>query len=532
MVTIRNKKTGETKRVSRSSLTQSGVAGADNTTHTSPTQAATGRRPGGGLLENLGLSRAIDAYGMARNTAGAGDDYLKYKMVEGVGNITNNPDPNLLKDIAESYGRRSKAIQDSQARFGFKTGPGNQFDPQKYATESLKGAAGLASWLTPAKAVQAISNPVVSKIAGAAITGAASSGLNELSQENSSPESIGKASAAGAVISGGLNLAGQGITALGKKIAPKAKGLIMQLFKPSQSDLDDLRKYGKMEFADEVVKRDLEHLSGKTMGKGYGDLNKYYGEKVDSLNKAADNYLDKIDSPASKRDVAKVMYDEMIERGRYKSGQPRVLQGEAKSKLIQLAKDYLGLTPEYYAKGNSTVTGLVPYEKDIDLVTLNQMKRDIQNAARSYYTSSGKPTPSSEALASVARGINNIIESNAPGTKDINKTITFYNMAANSIQKASDQSSKSGGVTSKILLGLGFTGAAGAVASGRLSYAVAAMAPYIGQEILRSPQFKTKAASMVSKAGTQAMPEIIKKLLIIEGSKPFAESARFKDKTQ
>ncbi len=85
---------------------------------------------------------------------------------------------------------------------------------------------------------------------------------------------------------------------------------------------------------------------------------------------------------------------------------------------------------------------------------------------------------------------------------------------------------------SKLLLGLGFTGGAGALATGHPGYAAAAMAPYVGQEILKSPQFKTKAASVISKSGTQKMPDVIKKLLTIEGSKPFAQSARFKDQTQ
>jgi len=313
-----------------------------------------------------------------------------------------------------------------------------------------------------------------------------------------------------------IALAGAG--KLKEKIKKQAKPFVLQLFKPTSKHLKDLRKYGKMEFADEVIDKDIQNIKGMNDGK----LRTYFNDQVDNWNNKADEFLGsfKVDPAVVKKgaegtgvktvpneEVGKIIYDTMS--GRKAPG--RAMQGGAISKLKSLADDWLnfpGAPNKPASQWTTSERELFMKGPGIDLVQLNGFKRDVQTAAKSYYSASGKPTPQSKALADVAREVNNLIERYAPGVKDINRNIMYYNTARDALVANLDRLSKR--ESSVIIKGLYGTTLLGAV-SGKPGLAALGAVPIAAEQVYRSPQFKSRAAATAQKVGETTVPEAFKR---------------------
>lgn len=289
----------------------------------------------------------------------------------------------------------------------------------------------------------------------------------------------------GGVTGGTLGIAGKAIG----KVIPKPNDLIMQIFKPSLKETSKLRKYHKADFADLVIKKDLPQLVGKKSE----DILGYYTNKVESLENAADQFLSKFKKTIKKDEILNI-----VDKG-LGGREKRVLQSGAKAKLQTLRDDVVKL-----------------YKKDIDLVTTNQIKRDIQNAAKEFYTNTGEPSPQSEALGNVATNISNLIESRARGFKKVNTDIVFYHTANDALTRRLDTLSKreASRLTDVLLSG------------GLISGLMGNWAPLfvIGgvkktSDIMRTPQFRLRAAQLGEKMPSVRLPEVAKRALTVGGGR-------------
>lgn len=319
---------------------------------------------------------------------------------------------------------------------------------------------------------------------GGALAGGATGATTPDASLQERLQKTGTGAVGGALLGGILKGGGK----VSEAIGGSSKKLVTQLFKPNASELRDFKRFTGFNFADEVMKRDLPFIKGKS---GQQVL-EYYTTKVDELENASDEFLGQAEGLIKKNDVLEIINKNVGSR------KNRVLQGGAKNQLGELMDDIAAL-PD-----------------DINLQSLNQIKRDLQTAGKAAYGPSGNPSPSSEALSSVAREINNLLEKKAPGIKDVNKSVMFYRMAKDTIERKVNQASASeGGMVSQLL-----SGAAGAgVASGN----PALLAPVLMNMLYRSPRVKSRVAASTSGVGNVQLPEALKKLLLIGGGRAGAE---------
>ena len=247
-----------------------------------------------------------------------------------------------------------------------------------------------------------------------------------------------------------------------------------------------------MEFADEVIKRDLPDIQGKSNEQ----ILSYYNNKVQGFENAADDFLSGVKEKVDRKELINLVNQATSSR------EGRVLQGATKTQLQNL-QDEVATLPD-----------------KVDLVTANQIKRDIQTAARSFYTAKGEPSPQSEALAEVASRVRRLIEGKAPGIKEVNSSVSFYHTAQEAIQRRLDALARSeGGLVPQMLSGAGIGGAGASLAFGRPELAAAAGLPALMNVLYRTPQFKTKAAAAGVSVAQKQMPDILKRLLLISGGR-------------
>lgn len=296
--------------------------------------------------------------------------------------------------------------------------------------------------------------------------------------------------AAGGGVTGGVLKGGGAIT---NAVSGSGKRLITQVFRPNASELRDFKKFsGGLDFADEIIKRDLPFIKGKN---GQQIL-EYYSNKVNELNGASDDFLKLANKQVEKKDLL-ALVDKSLQ-GR----QGRVMQDAANSSLNKLREDITSL-PE-----------------TVDLVTVNQIKRDLQTAGKAAYGPGGNPSPASEAMSSTARELNNLLESKAPGIKDVNKASQFYHLAKDSVERKVNQAAGSeGGIISQLLIGGGAAGVATGALTGNPALGLALTVPALANALYKTPQFKTRAASTAGNIGKAELPDILKKLLILGGGR-------------
>ena len=290
--------------------------------------------------------------------------------------------------------------------------------------------------------------------------------------------------ALGGALTGGV-LKGAG--AIVGKVAGAGKKLVTQLFRPLASETDKLRRFQGLDFAEEVIKRDLPEIKGKSNDQ----ILTYYNDKVNQFENAADNFLIPIKEKVDKEEILNLVNQTL------KSRKGRVLQ--ATSQVKQLVKD------------------LAKLPQKVDLPTLNQVKRDVQTAAKGFYSATGEPSPASDSLADAARKIKELIEIKAPGIKEVNNSVAFYHTAQEAIQRKLDQSMKQEGIGLLDILGGG--GAAGAMMAGRPEIGMAIAAPTLARRLLQRPQVKTQIATLGEQLQGAKMPSLLEKLLLIGGGR-------------
>jgi hypothetical protein len=457
---IRNKKTGETRVVFESDLSSYGLRAPTSSTSQQTTQQTQPKmggvkgviRKSSEILDMLGLGAlpviggaAYEGQRAVRSAAGDQSGYYNAEKGESV----ENP---FLSD------EKMASIQKNPVK------------------QMAKQSAGLASWGVPLSKGSLAAKAGLSGGVGA---------LSEASQESATPESIRNSAMVGSLFPLATT-AGSKVT---KTLLGSPKRAIMGLFKPTQGELETLRKYAKLDFADEVIKNnDIKILNKKPE-----EVLKYFEKRMAEISKQKKNLLDKTNDTVAKEDLVKLFTDEIKARSKNTVG-----QGPAVRTLTTLKKDLLN-----------------NYRNHIDLPNVDRLKSRLQNAAKSYY-SNDTPTPSSDAVATIARKIKEIIANKVEKYERINQLTMYYRVAYDSYSRVSNQAAKSpqllerfGGpaYAGTILGGLTYMG----TKSAPLTAGVLA-APLIMTEMFRRPNIKGKIAQASQKAATQKVPEWIAKL--------------------
>lgn len=318
-------------------------------------------------------------------------------------------------------------------------------------------------------------------------------------EEQTLGERAGKAVTGGA----GSLLVGQALKLPGftkDKIIGEPVKRINELFKVPTAALKEFAKHTGLDFADEVIKRDLPKIKGMKIEQ----LSAYYDDKVDETYNAADKFLKDKNIPVDRMEVAKVIQNKIDDLSRNN----RIGQDPAIQALSQKRDEILN------KQGN------------LSLVDINQFKRDFQKLAGSAVGGGESVSVISEAYDDVQRGLNDYLESKTPGIKDINKEIQFYKLAKESIQSREATLSKSeGGSILGNLLRTAIPAGAGAAASAASGNPLFALLGGLGaggaigyDQLRKSPEIKTRMASM-GQNQTKVMPDIIKRLLELSGGR-------------
>src|SRR3990167_965394 len=307
--------------------------------------------------------------------------------------------------------------------------------------------------------------------------------------------------AAGGLLTGGL-LKTPGLAkglVVGK--ASQAADKIRKVFKVSTGKLDEFRKNTGLNFADEVIRRDLPKIKGKNNEQ----ILQYYTDKVDDFNDAADKFLASKNVPINKSEVINIIDKQITKLG----GVDRLGQSPA-IQALQTKRDEILTKPD-------ALNGVI----------LNQFKRDLQTSAGAAVGGGETTSVVSTAYDDLQRGLNKLLESKAPGIKDTNKSIQFYHLAKDAMQQRVDTVSKQEGrsILGKILSASIPTGAGGmaAIATHNPLFALLGGAAGLGgvaaNEISKSPQFRKRAASSALQAGGKGLPEILQRLLLLQGGR-------------
>lgn len=297
--------------------------------------------------------------------------------------------------------------------------------------------------------------------------------------------------AGGALLGGVLRLGGGAASAVGKG----GKRLVTQVFRPNATELRDFKRFTGLDFTDEIMKRDLPFIKGKS-GQ---DILEYYTEKKNSINNAADDFLAQSGKTARKSDL-KGIIEAKIENLKPERGNIAQQPAIAKLKLVLDDLDQMG--------------------DEISLPVVNRIKRQVQDIADPAFGISGSTSPAANAAKDIQRKLGEMLESKAHGFKDVNKTIQFYHLAKSSVERKLNQAAGSEGGLVSQMLGLGGAGGiAGGIATGNPALGVAAAAPALMNALYRTPQFKTRAAPVMQKVGEATLPDFLKKLLLIGGGR-------------
>lgn len=484
-IRIRNKKTGETKVIKRSEANQYGV------TPTSP--SATKPEMGGvkGTIRNG--SELLNMFGLGAVPGAAASAY------ELPGFVGRGFKPRSLEEAATDNPFLTKQKEHSIEKA--------RTDNMALPKEMLQEGAGLASWAIPLG-----KGPMLAKMGLSATVG----GLNEASQENATPGSIGGSAAISSLFPPAFAVGGKIANRLGKI----GKGFISQLFKPAAGDIKDLSKYHKIKFDDEIIKRDLPKITGKS----FEELQNYYDDAVKASAGQTDKMLEATGKTVDAREVLRLAFDAQKERS------SRVLQGSAMRKISELSDDILrtqfGIDRPmksfksaedlfvYMAKSRrlTSTSGSIP----IPLTVANQIKRDIQTVAQSSYNVEGRASPVADSLRGIAAKVNDLIETQAPGAKALNTTEAFYRKAQDLInRRAASASSAEMNALQQFLLYGGLTTTITGLATNNPLLSILGTLPPISVTAARSPKFKTRMAKSLIDMSTKEIPETIKRALTI-----------------
>ncbi len=350
--------------------------------------------------------------------------------------------------------------------------------PEEKAVQTKQGpvqtiardVAGVGSWAVPfGKGLS------LAKLLPRAAT---SGGLAALSQPNTGVGSTATGGITSMLLAGTLR---GGSNLVGKAIG-KPERYVKQLFNAAEPIRKFEGKTGK-KFTEEFTKRDLPNIAGK----GIDEINDYFQQAYAKTEGSADDFLRQSGKIAKQKEILDIIDDEIAKLSPVKG---RVLQSGGVAKLQELR--------------NEVLTG----GKEFTLDIVNQFKRDAQSEGRAAFGPSGSSSAASNALGNVQKRLNDFLEKRAPGIKDINKTIQYYNVAKEAISKRASKPSR---------LGLAdILGGGGALTAGVFGGPVTAgvvAAPFVGRHLTQMSQFQTKAAQLAPQITGGSIPDALKRTL-------------------
>lgn len=303
------------------------------------------------------------------------------------------------------------------------TGKENAYE---YAGLQALGVSGeLATWAIPtAKMAQAAKlaqgTSVVSKIIASGIEGGIIGGIYGIT----TPESLSVGervqktitdTAIGSATGGILRAATIPLTTAANKFITSNSERIYKLFRISPSERASFRKSTEdMDFAKEILSRDAKEMAGKS----YNELLDYFGQRKEQALNDVNSSLENVSSTVNRATIIKKI-ESMI------SG-------------LKPSKGNVGQLPAIDAL-NKILDDVRSNPGRITMSTLNNIKRQLQDAGQAAFSPSGKATAASKAMAETSTFIKNLIEKKAPEIKDKNRLVQLYTLARNSIERTGDR---------------------------------------------------------------------------------------------
>lgn len=450
----------------------------------------------------------------------------------------------LLKVAREAQERTSGVIQNfvGSSEKGMNLQPGqNPASPIRQGI-GVAGEAGVL--LSPVKAPtigggSLLGSKLLSKIAGGAVLGATAGTITGATDPNVKlselPQNSLIGGLTGGVVGGGTTAAVEIPKSLVKKILTAAPNTIMRLFRPSNTSLAKFNRNTKMNFQEEILKRDGAQIAGKD----YPELVTYFQDKSDAANKVVDNKLASSDKTISRSWLVKQIED--LEK-KLNPKENNVGTTQAINGLKSIKNDLNAgvTTKDLYLPGGEVKPVTISGEDAISLSDANKIKRQLQQISQESYSVNGKSSISSDATADVAGLINDEIERIYPGIKQDNKVTQLYRLALDSIKNTSNTEAKklSNDMLTAIANIIPITAATGiGVGTGNLLAGLGAGATLYGakagREFLESPQTQTKfanatyqgaqkyeqAASSKAAANATKVGQFLRKIGTIEASR-------------
>ena len=373
-----------------------------------------------------------------------------------------------------------------------------------------KETAGLASWMINPMSKATL--PV--KMGAAALSG----GLSNMSQEDSTAGSVATSAGISSLFPPVFKAGGAVLNKVGKA----GKDLVLNIFKPSSAMLDDFRKFVKLDFVDEFLKRDAKNVSKM----GDDEMVNYFSSKSkDTIGKVND-YLKQTGEYIESSDFFNSVKEVFNSKLKYETGENKLLQAPARKKILEIMRDYIGISEDQMEKMIASKQFLPLEMPPIRIDTFNMMKSDLQDAASSFYNN-GKKTSASSAVADIARKFGDLIETRVPEVKQMNQSTQYYKVALDALQKRVDLLKTSGGFI-KNITGQGLApgligGALGALTGNPLTAALTGAGVSVGSAALntmtQSPSIVKNISKKLIGAGKASVPDFIKKLLPITTGK-------------
>lgn len=520
--TIRNKKTGEIRVINDSEVGKYGIA--------PQTQQKSGVRS---VLETLGLGAVGDMGSAAIDTARMFGDRANYDKAT---------DPTQKAQYGSELANRAQSVNKTLSKYGMGAPDeqGSNFDPAKFATQTAKGAAGMASWAVPVSKGGSAANYL--KGAG---TNFLSGAMNEISKDDATIPSVVSGGISSGVFGAGLNALGDAGKAIKAGVSASSKRIVGNTLKGSAPVMEDYaKKTGGRNFLDDFMERDFENV--KNMAPD--EMEKYFGDKKNVLDGVVDKFLDQ-QQPVKKMDIVKIIFKKGDEIKTFKRNPEMVnVAGRAANKELAdeaaavLGYDSFSAMKKAYNKWNknpkvigevnpgdffrpNTPEGKYPVDT-IKLATVNELKRIFETKAKTIYSDSNtKKELIPKAYGDLASRLGKFLEDKAKGYKALNRQIQYAHVADDIVTRFKTnfenklplpaRLAKAMAITGVGTLGGAMVGQPGIGASlGAISAAQGA-----GNDLLNNPQAQMFLASVMKKVGKNRAPAKWQQFATAVGSK-------------
>src|SRR3990167_297509 len=343
------------------------------------------------------------------------------------------------------------------------------------------GVAGeIAPWLMPVGAFGK-GKGIIAGAARGGKFGATVGALRGATTPDASLLEQGKAAATQGAIGGVTGGVIGGVFGGVESALRSGKKIITQLFHPQETELAKFQRNTGMDFGDEILRREGRNIAGKN----YKEIINHFQDRERQADQAVDQLLSKSGKTVD-RNLLVNEVDKLVVKLRPQ--QWNIGTGTAISQLQGIKEDLL-LNPQ-----------------QLPLVTLNNIKRQLQGIAKGAYTIKGDSTIASEAVAGLADVVKTGIERLYQQVQDMNKVTQLYHLATRAIERQANAAGikRSTDLLGKIVqsiplgvLGFGVAGGNFPIAAG----AGAMVAGSMARNALYSPQAQTGIAQGLQRAG-------------------------------